>query len=77
MAAKNHEQLAWAVCHLLEDEDERRRLAQAARERANEFGWEHVAEQVLDYYRELRAEYAPGWGRSIARPTAAALRMME
>ena len=77
VAAKNHEQLAWAVCHLLEDEDERRRLAQAARERANEFGWEHVAEQVLDYYRELRAEYAPGWGRSIARPTAAALRMME
>ena len=77
VAPKNHEQLAWAVCHLLEDEDERRRLALAARERANEFGWEHVADQVLDYYRELRAEYAPGWGRSIARPTAAALRMME
>ena len=76
VAPKNHEQLAWAVCHLLEDGDERRRLATAARERANEFGWEHVAGQVLDYYQELRAEYAPGWGRSIARP-AAAVRMME
>ena len=77
VAPKNHEQLAWAVCHLLEDDDERRRLALAARERANEFGWEHVADQVLSYYRELRAEYASGWGRSLARPAAAAVRMVE
>jgi phosphatidyl-myo-inositol alpha-mannosyltransferase len=74
---KNHEQLAWAVCHLLEDADERRRLAVAARERANEFGWEHVADQVLDYYRELRVEYASSRGHSIARPAAAAMRMIE
>jgi phosphatidylinositol alpha-mannosyltransferase len=77
VAPKNHEQLAWAVCHLLEDEDERRRLALAARERANEFGWEHVADQVLNYYRELRAEYASSWGRTLARPAAAAVRMTE
>jgi hypothetical protein len=62
---------------LLEDGDERRRLATAARERATECGWEQVADQVRVYCPELRAEYAPGWGRSIARPTAAALRMIE
>ncbi|HEU5347669.1 MAG TPA: glycosyltransferase family 4 protein [Ktedonobacterales bacterium] len=77
VAPKNHEQLAWAVCHLLEDEEERRRLAVAARERASEFGWEHVADQVLDYYRELRAEYSPVMGRHIARPAAAAVQMLE
>jgi phosphatidylinositol alpha-mannosyltransferase len=77
VAPKNHEHLAWAVCHLLEDGDERARLAIAARERAKEFGWKHVADQVLDYYQELRAEFAAGRGRSITRPTAAALQMME
>jgi phosphatidylinositol alpha-mannosyltransferase len=76
VAPKNHEQLAWAVCHLLDDEDERRRLAFAARERAKEFGWEYIAGQVLDYYRELRAEYAPIWGRQIVRSTAA-VQMLE
>ena len=77
VAPKNHEQLAWAVCHLLDDEDERRRLGVAARERAKEFGWEHVAGQVLDYYRELRAEYAAMWERQIERPRAAAIQMVE
>jgi phosphatidyl-myo-inositol alpha-mannosyltransferase len=77
VAPKSHEQLAWAICHLLDDEAERRRLAHAARERAKDFGWEHVAGQVLDYYRELRAEYATTWGRQIARPTAAALPILE
>jgi phosphatidylinositol alpha-mannosyltransferase len=76
VAPKNHEQLAWAVCHLLDDEDERRRLAFAARERAKEFGWEYIAGQVLDYYRELRAEYAPVWGRQIVR-SAAAVQALE
>jgi phosphatidyl-myo-inositol alpha-mannosyltransferase len=77
VAPKNHEQLAWAVCHLLDDEDERRRLAFAARERAKDFGWEHVAGQVLDYYHELRADYASAWGRQIMRPAAAALQVTE
>ncbi|HKT37518.1 MAG TPA: glycosyltransferase family 4 protein [Ktedonobacterales bacterium] len=74
---KNHEQLAWAVCHLLDDEDKRKRLVAAAHERAKDFGWDHVADQVLDYYRELRAEYAPIRGRQLARPAAAAARARE
>jgi phosphatidylinositol alpha-mannosyltransferase len=77
VAPKNHEQLAWAVCHLLDDENERGRLALAARERATEFGWRHVAQQVLDYYGELRAEYAGSWGRQIARTAPAVLPMLE
>jgi D-inositol-3-phosphate glycosyltransferase len=77
VAPKNHEQLAWAVCHLLDDENERRRLAAAAREHAREFGWEHIADQVLDYYRELRAEHVAIWGRQIARQPAAAIQALE
>lgn len=77
VAPKNHEQLAWAVCHLLDDENERRRLASAARERAREFGWDHIADQVLDYYRELRAEHAAIWRPQIARQPAAAIQAFE
>ena len=77
VAPKNHEQLAWAVCHLLEDDNERQRLAVAARERASEFGWKHVADQVLEYYRELRLEYSSFRGHHIARAAAAALPMLE
>jgi phosphatidyl-myo-inositol alpha-mannosyltransferase len=61
---KDHEQLAWAVCHLLGDERERSRLEAAARERANDFGWPRVANQVEQYYLELLAQHRPVW-----RPT--------
>ena len=40
------EELAWAVCHLLSDEGERRRLGAAGRERAEAFSWQRVATQV-------------------------------
>lgn len=48
------EELAWAVCHLLSDDAERARLAQAGRQRAEAFSWEHVATEVLGYYEERR-----------------------
>lgn len=56
---KNHEQLAWAVCHLLGDEAERARLQAAARTRAEDFSWAHVGEQVASYYEELLAVHSP------------------
>jgi hypothetical protein len=40
-------------------------------------GWEHIADQVLEYYRELRAEQVAVWGRQIARQPAAAVRAFE
>lgn len=49
-----HEELAWAVCHLLGSEDERRRLGAAGRHRAETFSWDRVATQVLAYYAETR-----------------------
>ena len=49
------EELAWAVCHLLGDDTERARLAQAGRERAEAFSWQRVATEVLGYYEERRA----------------------
>lgn len=62
---KDHEQLAWAVCHLLGDERERARLEAAAQERAKDFGWPHVASQVEDYYQELLAQHRPIWRRAV------------
>lgn len=48
-----HEELAWAICHLLGSEEERRRLGEAGRRRAMTFSWERVATQVLAYYEEV------------------------
>ena len=54
------EELAWAVCHLLSDDAERTRLAQAGRQRAEAFSWEHVATEVLGYYEERRSSVKRG-----------------
>jgi phosphatidylinositol alpha-mannosyltransferase len=48
-----HEDLAWAICHLLGNEPERRRLAVAGRERALAFSWSSVADDVEEYYLDL------------------------
>lgn len=48
-----HEDLAWAICHLLGNEPERRRLAVAGRARAEAFGWGSVADEVEAYYLDL------------------------
>ncbi|HEU0027878.1 MAG TPA: glycosyltransferase family 4 protein [Ktedonobacterales bacterium] len=49
-----HEELAWAICHLLGSETERQRLGEAGHRRAETFSWERVATQVLAYYEEVR-----------------------
>jgi phosphatidylinositol alpha-mannosyltransferase len=55
---RRHEDLAMAVCHLLGNETERRRLATAGRRRAEEFSWERVGGRIEAYYEELRERYA-------------------
>lgn len=49
-----HEELAWAICHVLGSAEERRRLGEAGRKRAEMFNWDRVASQVLAYYHEVR-----------------------
>lgn len=52
---KDAELLAWAICHLLDDEAERTRLQRAAQVRAEQFSWSHVGGEVEAYYLELLA----------------------
>ena len=61
----SHEELAWAVCHLLADEGERRRLGEVARVRADEFSWERVGDRVVAYYEEVLAQHATARRRQI------------
>jgi phosphatidylinositol alpha-mannosyltransferase len=49
-----HEELAWAICHLLGKPEERDRLGTAGRRRAELFNWGRVATQVLGYYNEAQ-----------------------
>ncbi|HEY0755305.1 MAG TPA: glycosyltransferase family 4 protein [Ktedonobacteraceae bacterium] len=57
--------LAQAVGQLLKSEPLRQRLSQAARQKAQEYAWPHVATQVLDYYSELLNEQKQAAGRKI------------
>jgi phosphatidyl-myo-inositol alpha-mannosyltransferase len=52
---KNPVALAEALQRALEDQRLRDKLSSAARERGRLFGWDRVAGQLLDYYRELGA----------------------
>jgi phosphatidyl-myo-inositol alpha-mannosyltransferase len=52
------EQLAWAICRLLGDDEGRARLGHAGRLRAEDFSWAQVGREVEDYYLELLAERA-------------------
>jgi phosphatidylinositol alpha-mannosyltransferase len=49
----DHEQLAWAICHLLNEPPEMERLRTAARERAEAFSWPRVAGEIEQYYCAL------------------------
>lgn len=69
------EELAWAVCHLLSDDAERARLAQAGRQRAEAFSWEHVATEVLGYYEERRTFVKRG--ALYVPPEAASVSLVE
>jgi phosphatidylinositol alpha-mannosyltransferase len=53
-----HEELAWAICHLLGDESRRAQLGMQARRRAEDFSWQRVGARVEAYYEELVAHYA-------------------
>ncbi|HEU5440993.1 MAG TPA: glycosyltransferase family 4 protein [Ktedonobacterales bacterium] len=53
-----HEDLAFAICHLLGSEPERRRLAIAGRRRAEAFSWSSVGDAVESYYLDLWNERA-------------------
>ena len=71
------EELAWAVCHLLSDDGERKRLGMAGRERAEAFSWERVATQVLTYYEERRAAMAARHGSLYLPAEAASISLVE
>ncbi|HEV2459822.1 MAG TPA: glycosyltransferase family 4 protein, partial [Ktedonobacterales bacterium] len=68
---KKHEELAWAVCHLLGDDTVAQRLAAAARMRGLEYSWESVGAQVEAYYQEVLMKRASA-ERRFALPPAAA-----
>ena len=48
--------LAEALGQLLDDGDLKRRLAENSLRRADDFRWERVARQVLDYYRTCMSD---------------------
>lgn len=53
---KNPDALALSLVHLLADSDRRREMAVRARLRAEEYGWDRVAQRVLSYYERLLYE---------------------
>jgi glycosyltransferase involved in cell wall biosynthesis len=48
--------LAGALLELLGDADRRREMAERGAQRAQEFSWERVSQQVLSYYERLLHE---------------------
>ncbi|HEV2236559.1 MAG TPA: glycosyltransferase family 4 protein [Ktedonobacterales bacterium] len=52
----DHEQLAWAICHLLNDRREMERLRVAARERAEAFSWPRIAGEIEQYYHAILSQ---------------------
>ena len=51
---KQEEALAAALEILVEQPEVRAKLGSHGRKRSRQYGWEHVATQVLDYYEELQ-----------------------
>ncbi len=48
--------LAQALVSLLDDDKRRRQMSELARQRAREFSWERVSQQVISYYERLLHE---------------------
>ncbi len=71
-----HEELAWAVCHLLGDTQAHAQLQAAARLRAEDFSWERLGRRVETFYEEVRARQVLT-GRKLAFPSAAPLAIPE
>ncbi len=53
---RNPEALALALVHLLADDELRRACGRRARVRAEQYGWDRVAQRVLSYYERLLYE---------------------
>lgn len=49
---RDAERLAWALCHLLRDDEARRRIAARGRARAQAYSWEHVTSDIQRLYGE-------------------------
>jgi phosphatidyl-myo-inositol alpha-mannosyltransferase len=51
---RNAERLAWALCHLLRDDELRARLSQNGRQRAAEYNWKRITDEIEQVYNETR-----------------------
>ncbi|HEX2271851.1 MAG TPA: glycosyltransferase family 4 protein, partial [Pyrinomonadaceae bacterium] len=58
--AGNHLQLAQRMVRLLNDDEQRQSMGHAARERANEFSWDRVAQQTLALYDSVVEQQIEG-----------------
>ena len=53
----NVKELAEKIIVLLRDEELRKKMGEAGRERAKEFTWDKIAEQTVDLYNEILSEH--------------------
>jgi phosphatidylinositol alpha-mannosyltransferase len=51
---RNAERLAWAICHLLRDDETRQRIGLHGRMRAEEYSWGRVATSIQQVYSDSR-----------------------
>ena len=66
-APRQSEELAWAICRLLEHESLRQRFIHAGLLKAREYAWPQVAQRVMDFYQELLDERGNSTMRQISR----------
>ncbi|MBI2846112.1 MAG: glycosyltransferase family 4 protein [Chloroflexi bacterium] len=57
---RKDEPLAQAILQLLQNPQERERMGEAGKKKAQEYTWDKIAKQVLDYYQELLAQRKNG-----------------
>ena len=56
VAPRQSDELAGAICHLLENEGLRQHFIQAGLVKSRDYAWPRVARSVMDYYHELLEE---------------------
>ncbi|HZU14118.1 MAG TPA: glycosyltransferase family 4 protein [Chloroflexota bacterium] len=67
---RDEEALAGAVCRLLEDNELAQKLGAAGRIKAQQYAWDRIASQVLDFYAETARRATPAAATSSAAWTA-------
>jgi phosphatidylinositol alpha-mannosyltransferase len=67
---KDADALALALVHMLADGDTRAEMGRHARARAEEFGWDRIAQRVLSYYERLLYERRMSGRGSVPNPPA-------